>query len=115
MEDIIRHAETDLWRGGGNDRIGGGGRDVCPVEQQALGMNSSNSSTGEQDLDSSSKGTGAQKSIVNRRSWERNRKKKKKGKHDLKSEKKAFFEGKEKEREKTREINKAISGLKKRK
>jgi hypothetical protein len=50
---------------------------VCPVEQQALGMNSSNSSTGEQDLDSSSKGTGAQKSIVNRRSWERKRKKKK--------------------------------------
>jgi hypothetical protein len=31
---------------------------MCPVEQQALGMNSNNSSTGEQDLDTSSKSEG---------------------------------------------------------
>jgi hypothetical protein len=36
---------------------------------------------------------------------------KKDGNRVLISEKKAFFEGKEKEREKTREINKAISGF----
>lgn len=58
MEDIIRHAETDLWQEGTVTTESG---DVFS-RATSPGYDSNNSSTGEQDLETSQKrGTGTQK------------------------------------------------------